>query len=116
RGEAWLYRAWVRGFFQRADAVICPSWFAAERLQRYGLTVPTHVVSNGAPPVRGHAVSAAHFAQPHVVLCVGRLAAEKRQDVVIDAVARCRHRSRIRLIIDGAGPLDAALRARARRH
>lgn len=116
RGEAWLYRAWVRGFFERADAVICPSVFAAERLQRYGLTVPVHVVSNGAPPVRGHTLSAAHFARPQVVLCVGRLAAEKRQDVVLDAVARCRHRSRIRLVIAGAGPLDAALRARARRH
>lgn len=116
RCEAWLYRLWVRGFFGRADAVICPSPFAAERLQRHGLTVPTYVVSNGAPPVRASAVSPAHFARPHVVLCVGRLAAEKRQDVVIDAVARCRHRNQIRLVIAGAGPLDAALRARAAEH
>ncbi len=115
RLEAWLYRVWVRGFFGLADVVVCPSVFAAERLQRHGLTAPVRVVSNGAPPVRGPAPTLADFARPHVILCVGRLAAEKRQDVIIDAVARCRHRNDIRLIIAGKGPLDAAMRARAKR-
>jgi glycosyltransferase involved in cell wall biosynthesis len=49
------------------------------------------------------------------VLSVGRLAPEKRQDVIIDAVARAAHRDQIRLVIAGAGPLEGRLRARARR-
>ena len=114
----WMYRSWVRGFFQLADGVVCPSAFAAERLRAFGLTAPTWVISNGAPPRRQRPA----FRRPlqradlHLILSVGRLAAEKRQDVLIDAVARCRHRDRIRLVIAGAGPLEETLRNRARRH
>lgn len=112
----WLYRhCWVNGFFRYADAVVCPSEFAAQRLREFGLTVPTYVVSNGAPPSRVRA--ALHTAQvgdgTFLVLSVGRLAREKRQDVIIDAVARSRHRERIRLVIAGAGPLEQELRERA---
>jgi len=114
----WMYRFWVRGFFQLADGVVCPSTFAAERLRAFGLTAPTWVVSNGAPPRRQRPAvrRASQRGDSHLILSVGRLAAEKRQDVLIDAVARCRHRNRIRLVIAGAGPLEAALRKRARRH
>jgi glycosyltransferase involved in cell wall biosynthesis len=114
---AWLYRRWVAGFFQLADAVVCPSTFAADRLRAFGLTVPTWVVSNGAPPRRvrsGLRQPPAPGAQV-VVLALGRLAREKRQDVIIDAVARCRHRAQIRLVVAGTGPLEQALRARAQR-
>jgi glycosyltransferase involved in cell wall biosynthesis len=110
-----LYRFWVRSFFQRADGVVGPSRFAVERLRQYGLTARAWVVSNGAPPCPVRPQSDARFWQPpHPVLCVGRLAAEKRQDVIIDAVARCRHRDRIRLVMAGAGPLERQLHARAR--
>jgi glycosyltransferase involved in cell wall biosynthesis len=114
----WGYRRWVRGFFDLADAVVCPSDFAAERLRSFGLTVPAWVVSNGAP---GHRTRASvrrmlRRPDPAVVLCVGRLAREKRQDVIIDAVARSRYRNQIRLVMAGAGPLEQPLRERAQRH
>jgi glycosyltransferase involved in cell wall biosynthesis len=48
-----------------------------------------------------------------LVLSVGRLAAEKRHDVLIEAVARSRHRSRIRLVIAGPGHIAPELRRRA---
>lgn len=113
----WMYRCWVRGFFQLADAVVCPSAFAAERLKAAGLAVPIWVVSNGVPACRPRAAirSPAQRPGPHVLLSLGRLAREKRHDVVIDAVARCRHRAQIRLVIAGAGPLERPLRARAAR-
>src|SRR5215470_2865801 len=113
----WLYRRWVRGFFQLADAVVCPSEFAAARLRSYGLSVPTSVVSNGVPARRPRATlrTPPRRGGTRVLLAVGRLAREKRQDVIIDAVARSRHRGRIRLVLAGAGPLDEALRARAQR-
>jgi len=40
---------------------------------------------------------------------VGRLAREKRHDVVLEAVAQARHHQRIRLIITGRGPLREAI-------
>jgi glycosyltransferase involved in cell wall biosynthesis len=54
-------------------------------------------------------------AAPRLVLCVGRLAAEKRVDVVIEGVARSRHRDRLRLVVAGAGPLERRLRQLAQR-
>jgi len=43
------------------------------------------------------------------------MAAEKRQDVLIEAVHRSRHRDRIRLVLAGPGTLAPALRRRAER-
>src|SRR5262249_789492 len=105
-----------RGFFERADSVVCPSDFAAERLQTYGLTAPTWVVSNGTPPRRPRPAPRGPLrrSDSFSVLCVGRLAREKRQDVIIDAVARAPSRDRIRLVMAGAGPLEEALHRRAR--
>lgn len=110
----WLYRRWVGAFYRRATAVVCPSEFAAARLRAHGLEVPIHVISNGvAPAALGH--RGGEPDGPFLVLCVGRLAAEKRQDVILEAVARSRHRSDIRLVMAGAGPLQAKLEARAQR-
>jgi glycosyltransferase involved in cell wall biosynthesis len=109
-----LYRFWVRRLYDRADAVICPSSFAERRLREHGLGAPTHVISNGTrltTPRRARRDP--RWGDRFVLLSVGRLAREKRHDVLIDAVARARHRDRLQLVIAGAGPLDADLRARA---
>lgn len=108
----FLYRAWVRHFYEPSDGVICPSPFAQTRLRAYGLTKPSFVVSNGIP----HHLVAREREAPRgtiTVLGVGRFAAEKRQDVILDAVARSRFRDRIRLVLVGSGPLERALRAHA---
>lgn len=114
---AWMHRWWIKHVFEPADAVVVPSRFGGERLQRYGLTTPTFVISNGAvqPRVRATRHVGERRTPPYLLLCVGRLAPEKRQDVIIDAVARCRHREQVRLVVAGAGHLEARLRARARR-
>ncbi|MGD0675489.1 MAG: glycosyltransferase [Polyangiaceae bacterium] len=110
----WLYRAWVHFIFNRADAVICPTAFAKRKLVEHGLKAPAYVVSNGVPTdVRATAARSSNprTGSPFVILAVGRLAAEKRQDVIIEAVRRSRHRDRIRLVLAGAGPREEALRA-----
>jgi 1,2-diacylglycerol 3-alpha-glucosyltransferase len=112
------YRLWVDRLYNRVDAVVCPSSFAERRLREHGLVVPTHIVSNGASPDlrrRSTARIARRGDRDLVVLAVGRWAPEKRIDVIIDAVARSRHRARIRLVIAGAGPLEAKLRKLAAR-
>ena len=113
----WVYRVWVRGFFQLADVVVCPSAFAANVLKRFGVSVPIWVVSNGIAASRlcGGRYTVPARGGPYVLLCLGRLAREQRQEVVIDAVARCRHRGQIRLVLAGAGPLEQFLRRRAAR-
>ena len=111
----WLYRFWVRRFYDRADAVICPSPFAADKLRAHGLTAPCYVVSNGTNPLHARRPTPRDpaWGDDFVILMVGRLAHEKRHDVVFEAIRRSRHRDRVRLIVAGAGPLEQDLRRRA---
>jgi glycosyltransferase involved in cell wall biosynthesis len=51
---------------------------------------------------------------PFVVLAVGRFAAEKRQEIIIDAVARSKHKNEIRLVLGGWGPREEELKTLAR--
>ena len=50
-----------------------------------------------------------------LITMVGRLSEEKRQDVLIDAVARCRHADAIQLVLAGQGPKEASLRHLAKK-
>jgi glycosyltransferase involved in cell wall biosynthesis len=117
--SAWLndrvYRILVKRFYNRVDAVLCPTDFAAQKLRDHRLTTLTAVISNGVPPDLAQAVAAdpprrrtrsARF----FILAVGRFAAEKRQDVIIEAIRRSRHRDEIRLVLSGWGPREAELK------
>jgi glycosyltransferase involved in cell wall biosynthesis len=113
----WLadrtWRLFLRTVYQRADAVVCPSGFAQEELLRRGLTVPSEVISNGIAPrfTPGPAERPDGHRDRFLVLAVGRLAREKRLDVVIEGVRRSRHAGRIQLVITGGGPQGARVRA-----
>jgi 1,2-diacylglycerol 3-alpha-glucosyltransferase len=117
--SAWLsrvaYRFWVDHLYNRADAVICPSDFAAAKLRSFGLQSPAFVVSNGVhrSGPRPTRLPDPRVDRPFVVMMLGRLAAEKRQDLLIEAVKRSRYRDRIRLVISGMGPQESALRKQA---
>jgi glycosyltransferase involved in cell wall biosynthesis len=115
-----IYRTLVKRFYDKVDAVICPTPFAEEKLLSYGLTAPTFVISNGVPPDVAQMAATRHESpEPRregkfFILAVGRLAAEKRQDVIIEAVRRSRHRDQIRLVLSGSGPREAELRELAK--
>ncbi|MHB8420825.1 MAG: glycosyltransferase [Myxococcales bacterium] len=111
-----LYRAWILGYYDRADTVICPTRFAETKLRACGLRAATQVVSNGIdlpaePPPAPARPADGRFR----LLAVGRLAAEKRQDLLLAAAARSRHRERLEITLAGAGPREEALRRLAAR-
>ncbi len=118
--SAWLndtvYRVLIKRFYDRADAVLCPTAFAAQKLHDHGLRTRTAVISNGVPPDVAQAMAASAPRKdpsptgPFSILAVGRFAAEKRQDVIIDAVRQSRHRDRIRLVLSGWGPMEDELK------
>ena len=107
-----LTRVATQTFFNRAQAIICPSRLALDELEAAGLTAPAFIISNGAPaqftplPTRPPA--------PFTVLTVGRLVPEKRQDLLLEAVRRSRHASAIRVVIAGRGPLREKLETMAK--
>jgi glycosyltransferase involved in cell wall biosynthesis len=103
---ARVYRLFLRTVYDHADRVICPSEFTERELRRYGLRAPAVVISNGVPPIFRPSPpgTGPTFGDKVMVLTVGRLAAEKRHDLLIEAVRRSRHAARIQLVLLGAGP------------
>lgn len=115
RAAGWIHRLFRRRLYDRSDAVICPSAFALEELRAHGLRAPAEVVSNGIPPGFGPAAAerpARHRGRA-LVVAAGRVAREKRLDVVIEGVRRSRHAGRIQLVVTGRGPEEATIRRRA---
>jgi 1,2-diacylglycerol 3-alpha-glucosyltransferase len=107
----WTYRFFLRTTYNRSDAVLCPSAFAERELRRYGLRVPSAVISNGVPPEYRPLPreECERFEGKFTILSVGRLAREKRHDLLIEAIRKSRHEGRIQLVILGDGPQKARL-------
>jgi 1,2-diacylglycerol 3-alpha-glucosyltransferase len=92
--------------------VLCPSDFAAKEIKRYGCTTPTVVVSNGVVAAyqdKNLQKNTAFF----TILTVGRNAAEKRQNMLIEAVSKSKYKNQIKIQIIGDGPKRNALQTLA---
>jgi len=99
----FLFRTWLYG---RIENIHCPSQFTARELARHGYTARFHVFSNGisdrfVPP------SAPVSKEPDTIriLMIGRLAEEKRQDILIKAVRHSKYKDKIQLHFIGRGPM-----------
>ena len=107
-----LYRYFYRYFYSHHRFVHCPSQFMKDELIRYGYEgLDLRAISNGVsekfvyrrPPEIGM------FGTKFVVLMVGRLSHEKRQDLIIEAIRRSRYSHQIQLVFAGNGPLKKQL-------
>ena len=109
-----VYRILNRRLFRFCDCIHYPTQFICDTFE--GLVGPTNhrVISNGVD--RAFTPGPAGTKEGgFTVLYTGRYSREKRHDVLIDAVALSRHKDEIQLIFAGTGPLEDALRHRARR-
>lgn len=105
--NSFLYHMAYRHFYNKHNFIHCPSQFMADELRRYGYRNDIRPISNGIgeqfrfqrPPVKGQ------FGDKFVVLMVGRLAHEKRQDLIIKAVKHSKYANDIQLVFAGNGPL-----------
>ena len=106
-----VYRFFLKTTYDRSDAVLCPSAFSEREILRYGLRAPTEVISNGVPPEYRPLPreECERFEGKFTILSVGRLAKEKRHDLLIEAIRASRHERRIQLVVLGDGPLKAKL-------
>jgi 1,2-diacylglycerol 3-alpha-glucosyltransferase len=103
-------------FYGRFTDIHCPSKFIAAQLRQHGYRARLHVISNGVGSgFRPGAARARRDGEPFRVLMVGRLSAEKRQDVLVRAVRRSRHAADIELYLAGQGPREGRLRRMAAR-
>lgn len=111
-----VYRIFLRTVYDRSDRVVCPSAFAERELERHGLRAPSVVISNGLPPQYRPIPRSAwpDLGGKFAILSVGRLAREKRHDLLVEAIRRSRHEQRIQLVVIGDGPLRRQLEEQAR--
>jgi glycosyltransferase involved in cell wall biosynthesis len=115
------FYGYLVGFGNRCALVTAPTTTALDLLQRRGLAVPGRVISNGIDTASfrpGPADAALRdryglAGDVPVILSLGRLSAEKRADVLVDAVARLTVPAR--LVLAGTGPDAGRLAARARK-
>ena len=102
-----LYRFFVRTFYNKGNTIISPSPMGKTMLEKFDVKAPVKVISNGLP-VQFHPADfspAPEYADKFVILMVGRLAKEKRHNLVIEAIKRSKYANQIQLIATGKGPL-----------
>jgi len=113
----YIYGRFRRKLYRHFDHIHCPTDFIADQLREHNYAAKLHVISNGIdegfhpiavtrpPELRGK----------FIVGMVGRLAPEKRQDLIIRAVAKSPYRDRIHVDLCGKGAKEKKLRRLARR-
>ena len=107
----------------RARAVVAPSHKAAAYLERLAIEPPVFVIPNGVDERRFYPGQSDYLRErfflpdtARILLFVGRLNQEKRPDAVYAVFRRlARWRPELHLVMAGAGPMEAALRAQAAR-
>lgn len=115
RANDFVYNRFRDTFFNRFTHIHCPSNMIADQLRQHGYTAQLHVISNGIGPAYVYQKREKEdwLKDKFAVLMVGRYSGEKRQDVLIDAVAKSRHANRIQLVLAGKGPMEKKLRRQA---
>lgn len=110
------YRILYRRLYQYCDLIHYPTQFICDTFEKVVGPTPHRIISNGV----SRDFSPREVKRPEsfrgrfVVLFTGRYSREKSHKVLIDAVARSRHRDQIQLIFAGAGPREIYLRQYAR--
>ena len=101
-----VYRIFRTTFYKHLDYIHCPSNMIANELKTNNYKANTCVISNGCVDNKLHGVVEPDQKKKHFdILSIGRLSKEKRQDVLIDAIAKSKYRDNIQLIIAGKGPI-----------
>lgn len=82
--------------------IYCPSRMIAHILLMHGYKQSLHIISNGYDPVFKK-TSDIYENDKIIINSVGRLTKEKRQDVIIKAIAKSKYKDRIVLYLAGKG-------------
>lgn len=106
--NSYIYGLFRRKFYKKFNRIHCPSRFIANQLDAHGYKSELYVISNGYDPC---------FVPPaqrqknekFEVLMVGRLAPEKKQKILVKAVAESKFKDKIHLTLLGNGPCKEKL-------
>ncbi|HEY8443602.1 MAG TPA: glycosyltransferase [Clostridia bacterium] len=105
--EKFLFRFFYKKLYRYSTDIHCPTKFVYDTLRAHGYNQELHVISNGYDDKRFYPMEVerpASWKDKFVVMCVGRLSSEKKQDVVIKAVANSKYKDNILIVFAGNGP------------
>ena len=102
-----LYYSFKRYMYNQIHHVHCPSAMIANELKEHHYSrLKPWVISNGVSdffhPVE--AIRPLELEGKYIITMTGRLASEKRQDLIIKAIAKSKYNENIQLILCGQGP------------
>lgn len=108
----YLYRLSYRAFYNRFSHIHCPSKFIAGQLEQHGFDAKLHIISNGVDSsfMPREVMRPKEFEGKFVILMIGRLSGEKRQDLIIEAAKHSRYCKNIKLVFAGNGPKEKKYR------
>lgn len=101
-----FYSQFRKSFYKYFDHIHCPSVMIRDQLIKHKYKSKLHVISNGVSPNFKHieVEKPAELKDKYVILMIGRLSREKRQDILIEAIGRSKYNQKIQLILCGKGP------------
>lgn len=100
-----IYSFYRDKFYNHFTHIHCPSHFIAGELEKRGYTAKLHVISNGIDSEFSYQPmeKQEQWKDKIVITMIGRLSNEKRQDLIIEAIAKSKYESRIQLVLAGKG-------------
>lgn len=108
----WLFK---RRFYRHIAHIHCPSQLIKDELERAGYGGKKYVISNGFDPKFKPAdPSSTPLDKLIHITMVGRYSKEKRQDLIIKAIAQNPYKDKIALHLLGVGPLESTLKKQAK--
>lgn len=107
-----IYRWFNFYIYKYCSHIHCPSRFIADELKKHGYKSRLHIISNGVDPdfiTERKLPKPEKYKDRFLILTVGRLSIEKRQDILIKAVSLSEYKDKITVLIAGQGPRKAKL-------
>ncbi len=109
-----IYRLFRNTFYYKFRHIHVPSAFMGRMLEERDYKAKIHVISNGVQDAfmeagenkiaNGRPPKLPEYQDKIMIMMVGRLAQEKRQDVIINAVNHSKYADKIQLVFAGKGP------------
>ena len=100
-----MLRAWRDFVFNYCTDIQCPTENVLERLQKFGFKSRLHLISNGIIPDKVTRIEQDDDPnRPFLIACIGRMAVEKDQPTLLEAMKYSRYAKRIQLYFAGRGP------------
>ena len=111
-----MMRMWKRAVYDHCRAIQCPSAEVRRYFGENGVKARLEVISNGILlPSEPEPLNPVEPSGSIDILCTGRLAREKSQLTLLEAMRHSRYADRIRLIFAGKGPMEKRYRKAADR-